>query len=147
VRRVPSVALLILLLVSGLFITCPSSGAGNEWPSLRPGSWDLTRTICSAHTGGKPKVAKVTRCYDPVADMKQQNARLTKVGCAFSPVVRRGNTYSFSSQCKMAGMRVSSKSVLTVESPTAYRLHVDTLEDGVAGQEDLVARRVGDCGK
>ena len=42
-------------------------------------------------------------------------------------------------------MEVRSKSVLTVQSPTAYRLHVDTIEDGVAGQEDMVARRIGEC--
>ena len=79
--------------------------------------------------------------------MKQQNARLTGAGCVFSPVIHRGNTFAFSSQCKIARMSVRSKSVLIVDSPTAYRLHVDTIEDGAAGKEDLVARRVGDCRK
>ena len=147
VRRIRSTTLSILLLVSGLLATRASSAAADEWPSLRPGSWEFTRTILSPHTGGKPRVVKATRCVDPVADMRQQNARLTKAGCTFSTTVRHGSTYSFSSLCRMAGMEVRSKSVLTVESPTAYRLHVDTLEDGVAGQEDMVARRVGDCRK
>jgi hypothetical protein len=147
VRRIPLVTIPILLFVTALLFTRASSGAPGEWPNLRPGSWEFTRTIRSAHTGGKPQVVKATRCTDPVADMRQQNARLSKAGCTFSPMVRRGNTYTFTSQCKIAGMEARSKSTLTVESPTAYRLHVDTVEDGTAGQEDLVARRVGDCRK
>jgi hypothetical protein len=135
-----------LLVTAGLLSTAVASAAAGDWPSLRPGRWEFTRTIHSFRTHGSPQVVRSTRCLDPVADMKQQNARLTRAGCRFSPMVRRGNTYTFSSQCKIAGIDARSKSVLTVESPTAYRLHVDTSEDGALGKEDMVARRVGECG-
>jgi hypothetical protein len=147
VRFSPWTAASLLLLSTGMLIAPASSARADDWPSLRPGMWSFTRTIQSANAPGKPRVVKSTRCVDPVADMKQQNARMTRAGCTVTPIVRRGSTFMYSAQCKLAGMTVNSKSVLTVESPTAYRLHVDTLEDGVAGKEDLVARRVGDCQK
>ena len=136
---------ILAFVVLGVLATAAASA--DDWPSLRPGLWEFTRTIQSSRAPGKPRVVKSTRCVDPVADMKQQNARLTKAGCRFSAMVRRGNTYAMSSQCKMAGMDVRSKTVITVESPAAYRLHVDTMEDGVPGKEDMTARRVGDCKK
>jgi hypothetical protein len=146
-RLFPSVASLSVLAATGLLSTLATSAVAEEWPSLRPGLWEFTRTMVSSRAPGKPRVVKATRCVDPVADMKQQNARLTRAGCAFSPMVRHGNTYTFSSECKLAGMVVRSKSLLTVVSPTAYRLHVETSEDGAPGKEDMVARRVGECGK
>jgi len=147
VRSFPSVAVAVLAIAAALLACVPVARAADPWPGLRPGSWEFTRTIRSAHTGGKPRVVRSVRCLDPVADMKQQNSRLARAGCTFSPVVQRGNTYTFSSLCRIAGMEVRSKSVLTVESPTAYRLHVDTVEDGAPGCEDMVARRLGDCRK
>lgn len=61
----------ILLLITELLFTRSSSGAPGECPNLRPGSWEFTRTIRSAHTCGKPQMVKATRCLDPATDMKQ----------------------------------------------------------------------------
>ena len=47
----------------------------------------------------------------------------------------------------MAGMQVQSRSTLTVESPDAYRLYVESREGGATSKETLIARRVGDCAK
>lgn len=146
-RPLPSISLAVLLAGGAALAGLATSARAEEWPSLRPGTWEFTRTIESARAPGKPKVVKATRCVDPVADMKRQNARMAQAGCSFSPMVRRGNTYSFTSRCRLAGMDVRSSSVLTVQGPTAYRLHVDTVEDGVRGKEDMVARRLGDCAK
>lgn len=77
--------------------------------------------------------------------MKRQNAMLSASGCKITPVVRSGAAYSYSAQCRMQGVSVESRSVLTVKGDGAYRLVVDSLEDGRKKHEVLVARRVGDC--
>lgn len=46
-----------------------------------------------------------------------------------------------------ATMNTRSKSVLTVESGSAYRVEVDVVTDGQPSKEQLVAKRIGDCAK
>ena len=146
-RLLPEIASMTLLAAAGFLSATATSAVADDWPTLRPGLWEFTRAVHSSRTPGRPQVIKRTRCIDPVADMKQQHARQARAGCGFSPMIHRGNTYTFSSECRIAGIRARSMSVLTVESTTAYRLHVETNQDGVQGKEDMIARRVGECRK
>jgi hypothetical protein len=45
----------------------------------------------------------------------------------------------------MQGLHVQSKSVITVESDSAYKVEVTSTGAGVPTKELLVAKRVGDC--
>ena len=119
----------------------------DPWPTLRPGMWEYRRTMVRSEQPGKPIVLTKRRCGNPTEDMKRQSAQLTAAGCRFSPVRKAGNVYTYGAQCSMAGMQVQSRSTLTVESPDAYRLFVESREGGGTSKETLVARRVGDCAK
>ncbi|MBK9063212.1 MAG: DUF3617 family protein [Acidobacteria bacterium] len=84
-------------------------------------------------------------CTNPTDDMKKQNDMLTKAGCKFSPVVRAGNTYTFSATCTMQGASGTSKSVLTVQGDGAFEIRVESDFGGKKTHEVLRAKRTGDC--
>lgn len=115
----------------------------DDLPTFRKGTWEFQRTV----DGGPGKSQKLSNreCVDPTADMKRQNAMLTKMGCTFSPVAKSGNAYTFTSQCRMQGIVAQSKTVLTYENEGAYRLNVESTQNGQPSKETLVAKRVGDC--
>lgn len=130
-----------------LAIMAPVAGlaAADEWPTLRRGQWQFTRTMDTPGAPGKPRVVTTTECTDPAEDMKQQNATLSKSGCRFTPVVKAGNTYTFSAECSMPGYNGRSKSVMTVESDSAYTVNVESTSGKDTTREVLRARRTGDC--
>jgi hypothetical protein len=123
--------------------TLTGAALADELPTFRKGTWEFQRTV----DGGPGKSQKLSNreCVDPTADMKRQNAMLTKMGCTFSPVAKSGNAYTFTSQCKMQGIVAQSKTVLTYESDGAYRLNVESTQNGRPSKETLTAKRVGDC--
>lgn len=57
----------------------------------------------------------------------------------------KGNVYTFSSQCQLQGISSQTRSVITVESDSAYTVQVTGTTAGKATNELLKARRVGDC--
>jgi hypothetical protein len=115
----------------------------DDLPAFRKGLWEFSRTIDAG--GGKTQTIKSSKCTSPGEDMKAQNERLAKSGCKFSPTVRSGSTYTFSSQCSIQGISAQSTSVITVDSDSAYRLNVDGTAAGEKTHEVLLARRIGDC--
>lgn len=119
--------------------------AADDWPVLRAGMWEFNRTIETPGTPGKPQTIQKKDCTNPTEDMKKQNEMLTKAGCKFSPVVRSGNTYTTSSSCTMQGVSSTGKSVLTVQSDSAYEIRVDSDFGGKKTHEVLRAKRTGDC--
>ena len=93
--------------------------AADDSPALRSGIWEFNRTVETSGTPGKAQAIQTKKCTGPSDDMKRQNEMLTKGGCKFSPVVRAGNTCTYSAVCKLQGASGTSKSVLTVESDSA----------------------------
>ena len=141
------VVLPTVALVAVLAMTLAAVVFAGSWPTLRSGMWEYKRTMVRSDQPGKPIVITKRKCGNPAEDMKRQNAQFTAAGCQCSPVRQAGNTYTFTTQCSMAGMQVQSRSTLTVESPDAYRLYVESREGGATSKETLIARRVGDCAK
>lgn len=126
-----------------VLLTAGSLARADNMPKLRPGMWHFKRTV------GK-KLIDVSKCGDPVADMRNQNVMLQKIGCRFFPVTNLGNTYTFKAECTMANpaggtIKSHSTSVMTVESQDSYRMQVDIVSSGKASRETLVAKRTGDC--
>ena len=115
-----------------------------DWPRLRQGMWEMTRTI-QAPGGGAPKTMPVKKCMDPAAEWQAQNAKLSKAGCTFSPVKHSGNTYTFTANCSVMGITSNTTTTILVESDSAYSLTVEGTTDGQATKETAKARRVGDC--
>lgn len=90
------------------------------------------------------------KCTSPSDDMKRQNAMLEKAGCRFSPMKKKGNTYTFTTECTVknpsGGTLIGrTTSIITVESDSAYKVQVDGTANGQSTKELLIARRVGDC--
>lgn len=133
------VVLLAAMLAAG------AAAAADDWPVLRHGQWEFHRTMEGGGKGGSPKAVQSTRCVNPTDDMKRQKEMLGKSGCTFSPISRSGNVYSYSATCRMQGMSGTSKSVITVDSDSAYTLRVESDFGGEPSRELLRARRTGDC--
>jgi hypothetical protein len=115
-----------------------------DWPRLRQGMWEITRTI-QAPGGGAPKIIPVKKCMDPAAEWQTQNARLSKAGCTFSPVKHSGSIYTFSSNCSVMGVTSATTTTIVVESDSAYTMTVEGTTDGRPTKETAKAHRVGDC--
>lgn len=131
------------LLMAALLTT--ATAWADDWPTLRHGMWEFSRTIETQGKPGKPQTLQTRKCTNPTEEMKRQSEMLTKGGCKFTPVTRSGNAYSYSATCKMQGMSGTSKSVLTVDSDGAYTLRVESDFGGESTREVLRARRAGDC--
>lgn len=116
-----------------------------DWPTFEPGQWTFNRTMTGA--GAAPQKVSTSKCTDPTADQKAQQAMLAKAGCQFTPLTRSGNTYRYSANCKMTGISTTSESVLELESAEAYTITVDSIVDGDKTHEVLRARRTGDCAR
>jgi hypothetical protein len=114
-----------------------------DFPVFRYGMWNFVRTIEIASGGGRSIANK--KCMDPTEDMKKQHQTNLQAGCTVSPVTKSGNAYRFVTTCKLQGQAVESKSTMTVEGDSAYRIRVESKAPGQATKELLVATRSGDC--
>jgi hypothetical protein len=123
----------------------PYLALADDLPVLRKGVWEFNRTVEDPKAAGKPMKMTTKRCTDPAADMKKTNEMLAKQGCKFSSVVKSGNTYSFTSDCPLQGAPVKSRSVIFVESDSAYRVDVTSTTGARSAKEVLVAKRITDC--
>ena len=137
VRLIPIVACVALL--------GHAAAVAEDWPALRQGRWQFDRTI--EGMGPSPQKVSRTECIDPTANFRRQQEQLTKAGCTFTPLNRRGNEYRYAATCRMAGTSTESESVMTVQGPDAYTLRVSSTVGGKATREVLVAKRLGDCAK
>lgn len=125
--------------------TTSTAALADDLPTFRPGLWEFKRTAEPRGAGGKPMQVEDKKCTDPTSDMKTMNDTLAEQGCKFSAISRSGSAYTFSSDCEIRGTRYQSRSVLTVESDSAYRVEVSSSGAGSATKELLVAKRVGEC--
>ncbi len=136
-------AFVALVVIAGSFT--PRSSRAEDLPRLQAGMWSYQRMV---DVNGKPQSMTKTECADPTARMKQTNAAAASRGCKMSPLVRNGNRYTFTFRCTNNGVEYSSRSVMTVISPTAYRVDVEAHgPDGKTQKETLTAKRIGDCPK
>ncbi|HEY4698040.1 MAG TPA: DUF3617 family protein [Gallionella sp.] len=123
----------------------PCIAIADDLPALQQGMWEFSRTVEDSKAASKPLKMTNKICTDPTSDMKKMNEALTKQGCKFSPVVKTGNTYIFTSKCTIQGVPMKSRSVLSVESNSAYKVNVTSTAGARSTKEVLVARRLGNC--
>ncbi len=135
---------LVMLCAAAMAAAWLAEPAAQQWPALRQGMWEFTRTM-QPPGGGAATTMTSKRCTDPVADMQRQNANLAKSGCTISAPVKSGSTYTFTAACKMMGTESNMKSTLVVESDSAYTLTVEGTAAGEPVKELMKARRTGDC--
>ena len=145
-RHFPSIRTRPALLLATAGLLAGNALAADEWPPLKPGLWESTREMTFGD-GRKNPPLKVRHCVDPGADMQKQRANLVKGGCRFSAVVRTGNEYRYSADCRIQGLTTVSRSVLTTSGDSAYEIRVESEFEGEITRELLRARRVGACPK
>jgi len=120
-----------------------SAAHAQDLPTFRKGMWELNRTIEGAAASARTITAK--KCMSPTDEMRKQNDMLAKAGCRISAVTRSGSSYSFTSQCSLQGVATQSKSVITADGDSAYRIDVESQQGAEKTRERLAARRIGDC--
>ena len=135
-----------LCLAAITVVACATLAAADELPSFQQGLWSFSSTV-NAPGGGKPKVRTVRKCTNPTEDIKKKWEMLATKTCKFSPITRTGKFYKYSSSCEKNGLSLSTSSVITVESTSAYRVETVSHTNNQAQKEVIVAKRVGDCPK
>lgn len=146
--RLAGPAFMAVVFLTGIILAAaaPAPLSAQQWPVLKQGMWEFTRTM-QEPGGGAPRTITSKRCLDPSADMQRQNATMVKAGCTISAPARSGNTYTFTSSCNMRGMASKMKSTIVVESDSAYTLSVEGTTGGEPVREVMKARRIGDCSR
>jgi hypothetical protein len=94
---------------------------------------------------GQPATLTNQKCTSPTDDMNAKTESMAQAGCQASPVTRNGNLYSFSLKCTIQGISIESKSLITFESDSAYKVDVESKQGSKTTREQLNARRIGDC--
>lgn len=135
-------------LAMGLSLAAAAGSAAEvQWPELKPGLWQFTRTMT---TGGKPTTIERQGCADPVAEWEKQQEASGRAGCAVETVKAAAGHYVTTAECRLPGAgEGSSRSTAVIKGPDAYEVTVENR--GVLAKsgerEHLVARRLGDCPK
>jgi hypothetical protein len=127
-------------------VLCAAARA-EDWPPLKAGTWRFHRTLVRVGQPGPPDTMTVVKCADPIEDMRTQDAMLTKMGCSFTGPTRTGQQWTFNTHCSIQGRQATSTSVLTLLSPTSYRILVSATMGSTTTREVLEAHRLGDCPK
>ncbi len=117
--------------------------AADELPSFRAGLWEFRRSVDSGD--GKPATLTSQKCTNPSEDMQKKTESMVTAGCKPTPVDKSGNLYTFSLKCKLQGVNVQSKSVITYESDSAYKVDAESKQGSRTTREQLDARRIGNC--
>lgn len=117
--------------------------AADELPAFRAGLWEFKRSVDGGD--GRPAVLTNQKCTNPTEDMQKKTETMIAAGCKPTPVSQRGNLYSFSFKCTLQGVEIQSKSLITFESDSAYKVDAETKQGGKTTREQLDARRIGNC--
>lgn len=117
--------------------------AADELPAFRAGLWEFKRSVDGGD--GRPATLTNRKCTSPTEDMQKKTGSMIAAGCSPTPVTKRGNHYSFSFKCKLQGVDIQSKSLITVVSDSAYRVDAESKQGGKTTREQLDARRIGNC--
>jgi len=85
----------------------------------------------------------VVRCVNPTEAMIETFRQVSIGACQSTRPERQNNTFIFAKRCDYLG---PVKTVITVESETAYRETNELLTSASPKRDIVVARRLGDCG-
>ena len=117
--------------------------AADELPPFRTGLWEFKRTVDGGD--GKPVTLTNQKCTNPTEDMKKKTESAARSRCQVSPVSKSGNLYTFTFKCTIQGVSLQSKSVITAESESAYKVDAETRTGGKTTRELLDARWISSC--
>lgn len=121
-----------------------------DGPSFTKGLWLFQRSteFVTQHwvlpNARRVKVEQpVARCVNPTEAMIETFRAVNIGSCQSTSPTRQKNTFVFAKRCDYLG---PVKTVITVESETAYRETNELLAGKSPKRDIVVARRIGDCG-
>jgi hypothetical protein len=126
-----------------------------DMPKRKSGLWEINMDRSSARgkDGKGPGMAVVTQCVDQAKDdalhqMGQKMAREMK--CTWTPLQRTPAGLTNESTCDLGTMKTKSKTVITGDFNTAYKVEIHTRYDPpmmgrAEGTTIMEARWVGAC--
>jgi hypothetical protein len=134
----------MLCALAAVAVSLAAATEAPEMPALRQGLWSYQRI---AETPGRQAQQPVStsKCVDPNADLKKNLQQLKARSCTVSAIARNGNAYAWTVACAVNGDTLQIRSVITVESDTAFREEMSTHWGTQESKSTLSARRLGDC--
>jgi Protein of unknown function (DUF3617) len=137
------------LIAATLSLPAIAAAQTYDGPSFRKGLWRFERAVeFFSKSEAMPRATRIrieplaTRCVDPTEAMKETFRPVNGGSCRSQPAQKYGNSYVFPLRCDYIG---PVRTVITVESDSAYR-EVHELTVGTSPRkETIVARRLGDC--
>ena len=140
-------------LVAGLLLSALPMGAqplAYDGPTFSKGLWLFQRSteFVTKHwvlpNARRVKVEPpVVRCVNPTEAMMETFRQVSIGACQSTRPERQKNTFTFAKRCDYLG---PVKTVISVESDTAYRETNELLTSASPKRDIVVARRLGDCG-
>ncbi len=135
-----------LVLVAAL--VAPLAAFGQDYPKLRPGSWELTRKSDRPDDKGQ----RTTICTDESLQREMWDMGLGAVKgmCSKTEFKLSGNKGNADFVCNLGNTTMRSKAVMTFSGDTGYRTEIDTTyEPPLNGQARahsvLESRWLGAC--
>jgi hypothetical protein len=135
-----------ILLVTAAVIGMACSATGSQaadLPTLRQGLWEYRIVIESG--SGPAQILTTKKCTSPMQELEKQNRVLAKSGCKISRIVRKDNTYTFTTNCSSNGPHSKAKAAITVEGDDRYTMEAETEQNGLNSKHSLVGRRIANC--
>ena len=140
-------------LVAGLILSALPMGEqpmAYDGPTFSKGLWLFQRSteFVTKHwvlpNARRVKLEQpVVRCVNPTEAMMETFRSVSIGACQSTRPERQKNTFVFAKRCDYLG---PVKTVITVESETAYRETNELLTSASPKRDIVVARRLGDCG-
>lgn len=134
--------------VAAAIALAPGTAAAQDFPTLKPGQWELTSTTSQA----ADKPAKSTYCIDASVqkEMAGFGEGMRKEMCSKSTTKREGNRYISESECMLGNTTMKSRSVMTLTGDSSYRTEAKaTYDPPFMGMKEsattIEARYVGAC--
>jgi hypothetical protein len=134
-------ALLALAATAVAFADTPKEP---QLPLLRQGMWAYQR-VTETPGREKPRPVSTSKCVDPSADLKEKMEALKARNCTVSAIVRNGNEYAWTIACPVNGKMLAMRSVIIVESDSAFREEMSAHWASQNSTSTQSARRIGDC--
>lgn len=110
--------------------SAPSYSEQIEFPARKTGYWEIR--MVQAAGSGLPDMA-VHACIDAASDkaMMAAGLSLTKDMCPKMDMKRNGDAIVIESECNVAGMKSSTKTVMTGDFQTSYKVDITGTVDGL----------------
>jgi hypothetical protein len=138
--------LAITVLLTALAV--PSFAAADDYPKLKPGLWEMTRSTDDARQ--HPSTSTVCLDASVQKEMFDLGNGAMKGMCSKHDFRMAGGRATGDYVCDMGGSRMHSKSTMVMNGDTAYRTEIHTTYDpafmGMTRLDTvLAARRLGPC--